>query len=443
MKVQKKHLIIYGSLFLAVVLLLAGGWWFFLREKAPAPKQFGYQALKVNGEFVSLAVFQEEQNKFFLRYKSNSEMIRKTDEERNDLLLEEIIGRVALENFLLHESHLTVSPEEIESYINQYIKTKYSTPTEMQNYLASVYCSNETELKKVIQIYLLKIKYFSNLAREKGATVNTAEVDKEYQLQKEENIKVVIKHIQISTQKHPPGEALKLANEIYERLKNGMKFEELAQRYSEDYETNQKGGELEPATKEEIPPQFAFVFYAKPDQIFPPTDTDFGYEIVKLDQVITFNHPREELQESMLMEEFGKTQYFQQWLTAAKAKLNIEIVAPSLKAFRLFKEQKFSEAAPVYEEAYRIDHVEINYMKAVQCYRLAKNWDKMLELCKLGLRRFSDKIPYYLDGAEALNHKGQAKEALQLLKKADKFAGDNTYLQDLVKEGYTRLGLKK
>jgi foldase protein PrsA len=447
MKVQTKRragarIIIFGAFFLAVVL--AGSWWFFLREKEPAPKQFGYQALKVNGEFVSPAVFQEEQNKFFLRYKSNSEMIRKSDEERTDLVLEEIIGRVALENFLLHESNLNVSPAEIESYIDRYIKTKYSTPTEMQNYLASVYCANETELKKVIQIYLLKIKYFSKLAREKGVNVSPVEVEKEYKLQQAENIKVVIKHIQISTQKHPPEEALKLANEVYDRLKNGMKFEELAKQYSDDFETKEKGGEFEPATKEEVPPEFAkLLFNAKPGQIFPPMDTDFGYEIVKLDKLITFNHPREELQESLLMEEFGKTEYFQQWLAAAKAKLKIEIVDPSLKAFRLFKEQKFSEAALAYEASYQTNHVELNFMKAVQCYRLAKNWDKMLELCKIGYRRFSDKIPYYLDGAEALNHKGQVKEALQFLKRADEFAGDNTYLQDLVKEGYTRLGLKK
>lgn len=444
MKLQKKQIFIYGALFLAVVFLLVGGWWFFLRAKTPATKQFGYQALKINGEFVSPNVFLEEQNKFYLRYKSNSEMIRKSDEERNDLLLEEIIGRIALENFLYHEPNLNISPEEIETYIHRYIKTKYSTPAEMKEYLASVYCADETALKKVIQIYLLKMKYFSKLAREKGVTVKAAEVDKEFQFQKEQNVKVIMKHIQISTQKHPPGEALKIANQVYQRLKNGAKFEELAKQYSEDLETKDQGGALVPSTKEETPPAFVnLVFNGKPGQVFPPMDTDFGYEIVKLEKFITFNHPREEIEASMLMEEFGKTEQFRQWLTAAKSKIEIEVVEPSLKAFRLFKEQKFSQAAPIYEQTYQQTRVELNYMKAVQCYRLAQNWDKMLELCQTGYRRFSDKIPYYLDGAEALSHKGQGQEALKLLKKAEEFAGDNTYLQSLVKDGYTRLGLKR
>ncbi|MCL6590513.1 MAG: peptidylprolyl isomerase [Firmicutes bacterium] len=449
MKLQKKQrapgrVIIYGALFVAVVLIAAGGWWFFLKPEAPAPKQFGYQALKINGEFVSPAVFLEEQNKFYQRYKSNSEMIRKTDEERNDLLLEEIINRVTLDNFLLRESNIDIAPAEVETYIERYIKTKYSTPAEMQSYLASKYCSNEAELKEAIKLYLLKVKYFSKLAREKGVTVKAAEVEKEFQRQKKEHIKAVIKHILISSRLHPPQEALALANRIYDQLKNGMKFEELARQYSEDFETKEKGGELEPATKEQTPPEFVeLVFNAKPGQIFPPVDTAFGYEIVKLDKLITFIHPREELQETMLMEEFGKSAQFKEWLAAVKSKVKIEIVEPSLKAFRLFKEQKFQEAAPVYEEAYRIYGVELNFMKAVQCYRLAQNWDKMLELCQIGYRRFPDKIPYYLDAAEALNHKGQAREALKFLKKAEEFAGDNTYLQDLVKQGYTRLGIKR
>lgn len=431
---------------IVILVLLSGGlwWWFFQPGKTPPQQQFGYQALKINGKFVSPEIFNREQNDFFRRYSRNAEMSRRSDEERNDLMLDEIINRTVIEEFLLEKSNVTVTATEIDKYIEKYIKAKYPTPAELQEYLNSVYCKTEADLRQIIKIYLLKIKYIPKIAAEYGITISDAEVAKEFERQKAENVHVVIKHILISTKIHPPQEAEKIANQVYSQLQKGANFEQMAKKYSDDVASKDVGGKLPPLDRSIVPDEFKKVLFgSKPGRIIPPFSTNDGYEITYIDKFVYYNHPQNELNDIMLTEKFGTSERFQDWLTKIKSQMDIQIVDPAFKAFRFHKSGKYNEAGRLYEEVYARKQMESYCASALQNYQLARNWDKVIELSRIGIQKFESKVPYYLFAAEGLYHKQQTAEAMANLKTAWALAADSVVNQDSVLKTYDRLGLKR
>ena len=273
----------YGECILLIAMMIGGGILWFGKAQA-RPGSLGYHAVKINENFVSEAVFHEEQNEFFQRWHRTAAMLRKSDEERQDLLVDTIIDRAVVEEFLLKRSGVQVGPQEIEFYLNHFIKTKYATESEFQEYLDSVSCATENDLKKLIQIYLLKLKCFPGIALQYGVRAPQTEIEGAYQRQKTENWSVVLQHILLSPQKNGGIQSQwKLASRIARQLEKGADFAMLARKYSDDQETQNKGGLLEPLAKEKVPPAFdTRIFDAKPGEVIPPFLTDYGIEILKV-----------------------------------------------------------------------------------------------------------------------------------------------------------------
>jgi tetratricopeptide (TPR) repeat protein len=152
-----------------------------------APPRFGYQALKINGKFVTPEAFFEEKNSFFMRNRRNADMLRKTDEERKNLMLEEIINQVVMENYLNHQTGITVTPKEVDEYINRYIKAKFAAPSGFNSFMQDNDYNSEADLQKGIGLYLLKLKCFPKIARDMGLAVPPAELDSLFQKHVDEN----------------------------------------------------------------------------------------------------------------------------------------------------------------------------------------------------------------------------------------------------------------
>ena len=175
-----------GFLGLALILSVAlmG---FHTLFKPKARPEFGYHALKINGRFVGPEIFFKEKNSFFMRWRRNGEMLRKTDEERTNLMLEEIIEQTLIDDYLRRQSGITVTPREADEYINRYIKPKYASPEEFNSFLRDADYTSEADLQKNIILYLLKLKCFSKMAKEMGLTIPPAELDSLYQKHVDEN----------------------------------------------------------------------------------------------------------------------------------------------------------------------------------------------------------------------------------------------------------------
>ncbi len=97
-----------------------------------------------------------------------------------------------------------------------------------------------------------------------------------------------VAHIMLMT---PPGtgqEELKmkeeLINHLYERVKGGEDFGELATQYSEDRQSSGRNGEMPSFTVNRIVPEFVEAIHKlnEPGDISPPVKSDFGWHIIKL-----------------------------------------------------------------------------------------------------------------------------------------------------------------
>jgi parvulin-like peptidyl-prolyl isomerase len=410
---------------------------------AKEPPRFGYHALKIDGVYVDPAIFDDEENRFFLRWSTNAMMLKKSDEERMDMLLENIINRVAVVNYLNRYAKVKVTSQEVTAYINRYIKTKYETESQLADYMAYSNYKNEAEMKEGVKIYLLRLKYFPKIAREMGVTIPTAELNEQYQQHVSDSRKVEVKHILITDP--DLAKAKKKAEDVYRQLKNGADFGKMVAKYSADEGTKSKGGLMGTFVKGTAGTEFdEKVFNVKPGAIIPPMQSGNSYEIYQVTKFIGFYHSKAEFTDMMLVEKFGdESEQFQKWIAQAKKKMTIEILDPAFKAYRLSVNKQYDQAGTYYEKAFAVYDNEIYLNRASESYRAAKNWNRLIQLGQLGMKKFPEKVPYYIDKAEGQYRTGKTKDALALLKKAENLSKSSIYYTGMLINLYDSLGLKK
>ena len=90
-------------------------------------------------------------------------------------------------------------------------------------------------------------------------------------------------------------------NNIYQKIKGGMSFEEAARKYSEDKGSSNKGGKLPRFTSNRIVPEFIQqIDLLNPGQISKPFQTSYGFHIIKL---LSIKHPGTFEKEKSILEE--------------------------------------------------------------------------------------------------------------------------------------------
>ncbi|MBL7191336.1 peptidylprolyl isomerase [bacterium] len=120
--------------------------------------------------------------------------------------------------------------------------------------------------------------------------VNREEVEqfyKEHKKQFSDRPEIVeIAHILLEIAPSPSAEdsAVTLINDLYNRIKSGASFEELARNYSQDA-SSKKGGNLGWNKRGDFVPEFEETAFAlTPGEVSPPIRSRFGYHLVKLNE---------------------------------------------------------------------------------------------------------------------------------------------------------------
>jgi len=137
-----------------------------------------YNALKINGQMIGEKSFYDKYKELEPVWKSDPSMFEITQEERNDMLLEEVIIDAILKDFVYNKSGAKVSKEEFETYYKKTIKTKYSTEDKLSMYLLENNFQDENELKKTIEFYLLRLQCIPDIAKEYGIELSDEEINK-------------------------------------------------------------------------------------------------------------------------------------------------------------------------------------------------------------------------------------------------------------------------
>jgi len=442
---KKKITVITAIAVLGVAIIIASvyGYNYFSKRNARQDPNDDsrFEVLKINGSYVSSDIMQEESNKFFEKYKRNSEVLRMNDHERNDMFLDQVIERMLLEDYVNNKSGVTATDSEVEDYINRFIKARYSDSS-LGTFMSSQGYANEEEMKMGIKGYILRHKALYKAAKEKNVTLTEQELDEGYEKHKIQNKKVNIKHIFISSQERSKEEAKSLAYEIYDKLKNNENFAALAKQYSDDEETRESGGvieELRAGFNEAVFDNA--VFTSEAGQLLEPIEIARGYEIVYVDKVTDFSRTRDEYAELLTVEKFMQSDAYKEWFEEYKKNYDIEITDPAMKAFRLFREKQYEEAAKCYEELYLAKKDGYYIEQACEAYKLAENWSKLIETGQLAIKDNPSYVQYYLYQAEGEFKGGDRNKARELMKEAEEKSGDNTYYLDLIRKMYESQGL--
>jgi hypothetical protein len=403
---------------------------------------FGYHALKINNRFVEPVIFQEEKNRFFKRNHANSKMMYKSEEERMDLVLENIIDRIVLLDFLQNQSGITITDQEIDNYINLYFKPKCKSPENFDFCLHEEGYKNEADLRKEIKLHLLKRSCFVKQAKEAGMHIPPRELDSLYRKHVEENRFVVIRQIIIADLDSV--KAQQLATDLYTQCLSGSDFSALAAQYSEDIPTRANGGLYPVSSKAEFDVSAADkIFSAQPGEVLPPMKSGIHYIIVKIERFISTSHPLDEFTDMLLLQRFGESELYKKWIADLKSKTSISIIDPSLKAYRMFRSGKYVEAGSLYKTLFRERHDEFHLKRAIDSYEKAKRLKEVIRLAQNGEKIYPENLTYPLIKAECLYNKGQIKDAIGLLHDVELRARNSLYFTDLLEKTRAKLGIDK
>lgn len=406
-------------------------------------EKLGFEALKINGTYVSPDVFRDEYLKFYEKYKNHGEMTRKTDEERYDILLEQIIDKIVLEDYFENKANVTVSDDEVEAYVERYVSPRYSNAQEQTAYFQRMGFADEEDMKKNIADYLIKQEVYSDAAKKYGVTLTDEERKEAYQKHRTHNIKVDIKNILIAiNDQRTKEQAEEIANTVYSKLLAGESFEELVKEYSDDTTSKENGGQKKDITAGYNGKEFdEAVFNAEEGQLLEPIALSKGYEIVYVEKVKDLTHPEEDYSEIVLVEKFLNSEEYDKWLESIKKDYDIEITGPSFRAFRAFNEGNYNEAGMLYQQAYERAKV-LNFIdRAIEAYSLAENWPELIKVCQIGYKDRPDNLLYYIHEAKGIYKNGDQKEGLKKMKAAKSKAKDDVFYLGIIRNIYEELGL--
>lgn len=405
--------------------------------------RFGFEALKINGEYISADDFNEEYRLFYEKYKNNGEMLQKGDEERYDILLDEITNKYVLEDYFENKSKVNVSDEEVEAYVAKYVKPRYSNSEEQSAYYQIMGFADEEDMKKNIKDYLVKQQVYFDAATKYGVTLTDDESNKAYETHKQHNIKVDLKNILIAiNESRTKEQAEEIANNVYSKLKEGASFEELVSQYSDDSRSKENGGKKQDVIQGYNGADFdKAVFNAKEGELLEPIYLTRGYEIVLVEKIKDYTHPQEEYSEIVLVEKFLNSDKYVEWLESIKKDYQIEITGPQYKAFRAYKNEKYEEAGLLYQQAYEKTK-DLTYIeRACESYSLAENWDELIKVCQIGYKARPDNILFYIHEAKGIYKSGNQEEGLKKMKAATSKAKDSVYYLGMIRNTYEELGL--
>jgi foldase protein PrsA len=215
-------------------------------------------------------------------------------ENKNELLKAEaqIIDYIIankLINKYAGENKISYTEQEFTAEYTKLQTTNFKTNEEFLKYLTDNSISEDL-LKTQVRNQLLAQKVFEKVTA--GITVSDAEVSKYYEDNKgtafanPEQIKIshiLVQYGDQDTAKKTKEAALEKINMIAQKLKDGETFENMANKYSEDANSNTLGGDIGYFSKGQLVAEFEKAAFAlEVGQVSGIVETTYGFHIIKV-----------------------------------------------------------------------------------------------------------------------------------------------------------------
>ena len=229
-----------------------------------------------------------------------------TREMRSDLQRQQLENGIRATNFMTpRERSQLQSLENEQREVRYAVLTvdKFPGPAIDDAAIQAYYKAHQAEFMTPESAHL---QYAELRLDQLAAQMTVSDADLHAAYEKNKNTYVVperrhARHILIAATKDDAADR-KLADEVYEQAKSGKDFAALAKEYSKDPGSAQNGGDLGWADRTTFVPAFTDALYSmKVGEIHPPVKTQFGYHIIRLDEVQpgktkTFEEARPELE---------------------------------------------------------------------------------------------------------------------------------------------------
>ncbi|MDD4170996.1 MAG: peptidylprolyl isomerase [Syntrophomonas sp.] len=303
-----------------ILLLLAAG--------CNSQKQASPNIATVNGEGINQSEFdmhynliktnlEQQQGVAFDEAKDKELIDRIKSATYDDLIVQKIIRQEA------KKQGVTVSSEEVDSVLNQFKESKNSTEVDGYKKFLDTLQMTEGDLRLQIETSQL----YEKLQEKTTGEIKVSDTDaqnyyNENQIMFKDPGGIQIFHILVDSEQ--------LASEIIVKLKQGDDFAALAQQYSSDPGSKDRGGDVGPVNEStNFVPEFKQAALAlQPGQLNPqPIKSDFGYHIIKAGdkkdaRQLSFAEVKDSLKVQMEMEQRNKA--FETYLEELKNKADIK-----------------------------------------------------------------------------------------------------------------------
>ncbi|NLM37812.1 MAG: hypothetical protein GX202_06770 [Firmicutes bacterium] len=359
--------------------------------------------------------------------------------------LDYLIAR-ELVNQEIKKRKITVSKQEVEELLT-WIKLNYQIDSEekLEYLIYQNGAGSLKEFKEMLRVMLAEQKLNTVLAKEAQLEVDEAAIIEQYE-------ELDLAHILIATNPEiteaplSDREALKKAQEIYEKLQEGADFAALAQEYSDDRENRDQGGKIGRAPVSYLEMKFTAAFVEAALQLevgeySKPVKTGYGYHLItvydkKLAQGEAYEREKEKIKDNLLAEKF-KNEKKSEWVKEQRTKYaKIEILDPYLLGYSLGREGKWAEAALAYEQALtdkRYKNELKTYLALARAYKETKDYDAALLVFARLPKGLQGNFQVDLEKAALYLAKGDREEGKAILTEAEAKAGENlSYLYQVL-----------
>lgn len=260
--------------------------------------------LKQKAENMKIKVFERDIDNGVTEIKKRFQ-VDETGKRLNDTESETLfINELKKENFTMAQFREKLRKQiMIRKFIDETVRPKVRLPTDEQ-----------------VNEFFKKIKFIIN-----GDTSTIKDMDEENAqditiiAQKFKEItgeRIRARHILFKVEDNAnmveKNKVLKKAQGVKKEIDSGTDFEELAQKYSDDKESAQKGGDLGYIVKGWMLPEFeSKAFSINVGEVSEPVETKFGYHIIKIEekraaQKLKLENVRDEIEQYLVNSEFRK-----------------------------------------------------------------------------------------------------------------------------------------
>ncbi len=197
------------------------------------------------------------------------------------------------------ESALSTLPAEYQQYASGAGKRQFAEDYLRMKMLAAEGLKGglDKDPNVLRQLALMKENLIAQAQLEKieqGITISDEDLKKQYDAQKDQYEQVKARHILVAFKGSPAAQegkpelteeqAKAKAEELRKQIVAGAKFEEIAQKESDDVGSGSRGGDLGEFGRGQMVPEFEkAAFEAKVGEVTPVVRTQFGYHIIKVD----------------------------------------------------------------------------------------------------------------------------------------------------------------